>query len=297
MMSPVSRRAGRRASALSRVLEWPIAIAKKLARVIAGAVQRFYSDQCPQQAAAIAYRVLFSIAPLAIVLVSIFGLLLEDDDVRDDVVSAIVDALPVSAAGKKDVEEAITAIAVPASAAGLASLLVSAWAATGMMTAVRRGLESAMSVTESRPMARGKLVDLLLILGAALLVLVMVGITVLGNLVQRASGSLGEIGGPEGATLAGGLMRATKHNRRALRRFTFRARVTVLVRPPCHGAGSSPKGQARFASLAQWRVPAGMSVALLVLRRALRASSRGGRACALLATWGNSRGWRAHSRS
>jgi membrane protein len=181
-------------------------IAKKLAGVIPDAGQRFFADQCPQQAAAIAYRVLFSIAPLAIVLVSIFGLVLQDDSVREDVVEAIVDALPVSASGRKDVEDAITAIATPASAAGLVSLLVFAWAATGMMTAVRRGLETAMSVIESRPLARGKLVDLVLIVGAAVLVLVTVGITLLGELVQKASGSLGERLGLGPGALADGLL-------------------------------------------------------------------------------------------
>src|SRR5438094_2586360 len=102
----------------------------KLVRVFPDAVERFFADRCPQQAAGIAYRVLFSIAPLAIVLVSIFGLVLQDDSIRHDVVSSIVDALPVSVAGRKDVENAITAIATPASAAGLAGLIVFAWAAT-----------------------------------------------------------------------------------------------------------------------------------------------------------------------
>jgi len=169
--------------------------AKKLVRVLPDALQRFFADQCPQQAAAIAYRVLFSIAPLAIILVSVFGLLLQDDSLRADVVDAIVDALPVTVAGRQDVEDAITAIATPASAAGLVSLVVFAWAATGMMTAVRRGLENAMGVTESRPMARGKLVDLALIVGAAVLVLVSVGITLLGNLVQKVSGSFSGLTG------------------------------------------------------------------------------------------------------
>jgi membrane protein len=185
-------------------------ITKKLARVVPDAVQRFFADQCPQQAAGIAYRVLFSIAPLAIVLVSIFGLVLQDDSIRHDVVNSIVDALPVSAAGRKDVENAITAIATPASAAGLVGLLVFAWAATGMMTAIRRGLESAMGVAESRPLARGKLVDLGLIVGAAVLVLVTAGITLLGNLVQRASGSLGEAIGLGAGTLAGGLLHGAR---------------------------------------------------------------------------------------
>jgi membrane protein len=197
-----------RASLRTRAVEWPVVIAKKLARVIPDAVQRFFADRCPQQAAGIAYRVLFSIAPLAIVLVSIFGLVLQNDSIREDVVNAVVDVLPVSATGKKDVEDAITAIATPASAAGLVSLIVFAWAATGMMTALRQGLECAMGVTESRPMVRGKLVDLALIVGAAVLVLVTVGITLLGNLVQRASGSFGELVGVGAGTLAGVLIRA-----------------------------------------------------------------------------------------
>ena len=185
-----------------------LAAAKKLARVIPEAVERFFADQCPQLAAGIAYRVLFSIAPLAIVLVSIFGLVLQDDDVRDDVVDAVVDALPVSAAGRRDVEDAITAIATPASAAGLVSLLVFVWAATGMMTAIRQGLERAMGVTEARPPARGKLVDLALVVGAAVLVVVTVGITLLGALVQKASGKVGEVFGIGGGALAGGVIHA-----------------------------------------------------------------------------------------
>src|SRR5438034_10440320 len=174
------------------MLTTPVGAAKKLVRVVPDALQRFFADQCPQQAAAIAYRVLFSIAPLAIVLVSIFGLVLQDDSIRRDVVNTIVDALPVTAAGRKDVENALNAIATPATAAGLLSLLLFAWAATGMMTAIRKGLESAMHVTASRPLARGKLVDLALIVGAAVLTLVTVGITLLGNLVQRGSGGLTE---------------------------------------------------------------------------------------------------------
>jgi membrane protein len=169
-----------------------------LARILPDAVQRYFADRCPQHAAGISYRVLFSAAPLAIVLVSIFGLVLQNESIREDVVTTIVGWLPVSVAGRKDVERAITEIATPASAAGLIGLAVFFWAATGMMAAVRAGLETAMEVTVRRPMARGKLVDLILIAGAAVLVIVTVGMTALGELVQRGVGS----------TLAGGLIRA-----------------------------------------------------------------------------------------
>jgi membrane protein len=166
----------------------------KLVRVLGYALQRFFADRCPRDAAAIAYRVLFSIGPLAIVLVSIFGLLLQDDEIRQHVVDAVVDALPVSAAGRKDVEDALTTIATPATAAGFISLALFAWSASGMMAAIRVGLESAMNVTESRSLARGKLVDAALVLGAAALVLVTVAVTVFGGILEKAlAGRLGGV--------------------------------------------------------------------------------------------------------
>ncbi len=175
---------------------------KRFLRVVAGALQQFFADRCSQQAAGIAYRLLFSIAPLAIVLVSIFGLILQDDSVRASVVSQIVDALPISAGGTKDVEDAITTIATPVSAAGLISLLVFAWAATGVMSSIRQGLERAMGVTEGRPAARGKLVDLALVIGTAVLVLVTAGLTVLDSLVEQAAGRVADVLGLPTTALA-----------------------------------------------------------------------------------------------
>jgi membrane protein len=167
-------------------------LGRKVVRVIPEAGQEFYHDHCPQQAAGISYRVLFSIVPLAIFLVSIFGLILQNDALREDVVNAIVDRLPVTVAGRKDVEDALTSIATPFSAAGLVSLAVFAYAATGMMSAIRFGLEAAMHVTRSRPTVRGKGVDLLLVVGAGLLVLVIAGLTVFGAFVQRTSARVGD---------------------------------------------------------------------------------------------------------
>ena len=186
-----------------------IAFGKKVVTVVVEALRGFIADGCQQQAAGIAYRLLFSIAPLAIVLVSIFGLVLQNDSVRHDVVNRIVDALPVTVSGRKDVENAITAIATPASAAGLISLLLFAWAATGVMTSLRQGLERAMGVTQSRPMARGKLVDVALIVGAAVLVLVSAGLTLLGPFVQRTSGRVASVTDLPASDLAGALLRIT----------------------------------------------------------------------------------------
>ena len=161
---------------------------RRLLGVVPKVVDRYFARRLPQHAAGIAYRVLFSLAPLAIVLVSIIGLVLTDDSIRADVIAATIDRLPVSAQGEQDVNDAITRIASPASALGLLSLLVFAWAASGMMAAIRIGIETAMGVPRSRPAARSKLVDLLLVLAVGVLVL----LTVALNLAVQIVTTVGE---------------------------------------------------------------------------------------------------------
>lgn len=160
-----------RASASRRLLEAPLGTARTLVRAVPQALDGYFSDRCPQHAAGIAYRVLFSLAPLAIVLVAIFGFVLRDDSLRERLIGEIVDTLPLSGQGTEDVTEAIEKIATPVSLLGGISLILFASAASGMMSAVRTGLEVAMRVERSRPMARAKLVDLALVVGAAALVL------------------------------------------------------------------------------------------------------------------------------
>ena len=87
--------------------------ASRIGRVLAMSAERYFADGCPQHAAGIAYRVLFSIVPLAIVLVSIFGVILGNQTVHDTVVDTIVRALPSTATSRADVADAITGIATP----------------------------------------------------------------------------------------------------------------------------------------------------------------------------------------
>ena len=93
----------------------------------------------------------------------------------------------------------IEKLASPATSLGLVSLLVFAWAATGMMAALRAGLEVAMRVQRGRPPVRGKLVDVVLIVGAAALVLVVVFLNlaqaVVFGWIQQPLDALGLDGG------------------------------------------------------------------------------------------------------
>lgn len=166
--------------------------ARRLVGSLSAAGSRYFSSGASDSAAGISYRVLFSLAPLTVALVSVFGLVLQNEELENDVIGRIVSVLPVKS---EDVTNAIENIATPASAAGLVSLLVLVWAASGMMSAIRLGLERTMDVEEDRGVVRGKLVDLALVSATVVLVLASVGV---GLITQFVNGLVADLAGALG---------------------------------------------------------------------------------------------------
>ena len=163
-----------------RPLDQLVGVVRGVVRAPPKAIEDMFTDRCTQYAAAIAYRVLFSLFPLTIALVSIFGLVLQDDEIRQKVINELIDLLPVSSSGQGNVQRSIEQIASPLSAIGLISLVALLWGASGMMASIRLGLEAAMKVDRGRPAVRAKLIDFVLIAAAGVLVLVIVGLSAFG---------------------------------------------------------------------------------------------------------------------
>ena len=197
---------------LTRLARWPIDrlgdVARGVLTALPQAIEDLFRDRCTQYAASIAYRVLFSLFPLTIFLVSIFGLVLQDDELRQRVIAELVDLLPVSESGQTNVAESIEGIATPLSALGFISLIALFWGASGMMASIRIGLEAALKVDRGRPAARAKLVDFALVALSGLLVIVVVGLSAFaaffGRLVDRIAESIG-VTAPSGWLLRDGL--------------------------------------------------------------------------------------------
>jgi membrane protein len=162
---------------LARLLRGPLDVAAGVGNALPRAIEDLFRDRLPQYAASISFHVLFSLFPLTIVLVSIFGLILTDDSLRQDVIDELVDVLPVSEAGQQDIASSIEGIATPLSAIGFISLIALLWGASGMMTSLRVGLETAMKVERGRPAAHAKLVDFALLGIVGLLVLLVIALS------------------------------------------------------------------------------------------------------------------------
>jgi membrane protein len=140
----------------------------------------FARDNCTQLAAAISYYVLFSIVPLAILAVSVAGLVLGSQEVRNSITNHVLDAVPLSQTeGRSAVESAIDSVkrvSGPVAALGLVGTL---WTASAVFASIRKSLNTVWGVEEHRPWAQAKLVDLaqVALLGAMLLAsLVLTGV-------------------------------------------------------------------------------------------------------------------------
>jgi membrane protein len=170
---------------LSRAARTPSGIVRGVGRALPRAIDDLFRDRCPQYAASISFHVLFSLIPLTMVVVAIFGLVLQDESLKARVTSELLDVLPLSASGQADVRKSIEGIASPLSLFGLLSLVALLWGASGMMSAIRNGLEAACKVERGRPAAHAKAIDFLLVAVAGLIVLLVVGFSAFAAFFSR----------------------------------------------------------------------------------------------------------------
>jgi len=163
-------------------------------------VGTYLRTECSQRAAAISYRVLFSLVPFVSLVASLLELLLPEKT-SDRVASWLVAAMPLEGELEDSVARAVEDVGPPASVVGLISLLLLVYGASGMMGATRSAFRAIWGSEARRPYLRGKLVDVALVLVAGLLILCAFGVTIITQIVEMAGEELvRKLGGPASAT-------------------------------------------------------------------------------------------------
>jgi membrane protein len=161
---------------------------KLLLVLIAQASAKFSADQATSMAAAISYYVLFSIVPLTIFAVSVFGFVTTNSDMQQRIVNGIVDSTPLEKSQGKDLVtntlESVRRVSGPLSVLGL---ITAGWAASVMFGAVRRSLDTVWRVERHRPFAQQKLVDFGMMLGLGLVLLLSLASTGVLRAARAAS--------------------------------------------------------------------------------------------------------------
>ncbi len=170
-------------------------MAPRLVRQPAAAIGRtirlYSEDHCGVYAAAIAYYGIFSLVPVGLIILSVFGLVVD----RERIVDFVFDQIPLreSPSVREDVD-AVVRQARDVSAAGISfGLLALVWSGTGIFSAVRRGLNATAHRQQSRPYWHGKLIDLALIPSLGVLILLSIGITAAAQVAIQRAGDLGPV--------------------------------------------------------------------------------------------------------
>lgn len=185
-------------------------------------VQEFGDDRCTHMAAAISYYGLFSLFPLLIFMVSIFGIFLQSSSLQEDLIDHVLEFIPLTSdEGRNEVRDAIDAIAgisIPLSIVGLLGL---AWSGSAMFGAIRTSLNIAWDIEASRHFVRQKLLDLAMVAGVGAFFLLSIGSTTLLRATQEVSS---DILGPLSSNTAF-FWRATPHLMPAI--FSFGAFIVL----------------------------------------------------------------------
>ncbi len=148
----------------------------------------FVRDRCSQHAASIAYHVLFSLFPLAVVLAGASSLVLRVTASRSQAVNTIVGNLPLSASGARQIRELLLGATSSTTGLGVLAIIGLLYSAGGMMAALRTALNQARDVHQPRPFLRGKLVDLGLVMLVAMLGLASLALTIAARFLSAHGG-------------------------------------------------------------------------------------------------------------
>lgn len=154
--------------------------------ILKEAVGGFQTHRCSLLAAAISYRVLFSIVPVSAILVAVVGQALRVPEVERQVVDRILERIPVD---RSLVTEAVHAVSGSSEPLTLVGALLLLWVSSGMFSTLRDTLNASWGVS-GRGFVIQKAIDVAAVLGlGALLLLSILGTTAL-HTVRDASQSL-----------------------------------------------------------------------------------------------------------
>lgn len=154
-------------------------------RLVPRAVREFFADGCPHLAGSIAFRVLLSLFPVAIVVAALFGVVSRAVGFEPDVIDSVVRQAPLTDEGTEQLRELLEQSAGNLGTIGLVGGVGLVWAASGMMSAVRTALNLAWDVEDRRPWLVGKIVDVVFVFAASLVVATSVALNLTVRLAQE----------------------------------------------------------------------------------------------------------------
>ncbi len=164
---------------------------RRLGAAAIGAASGYTRHATSQLAAAISYRVLFSLVPLLALVVAAIDLFLPDD-LRARLAAWLATTVPGDTHLDQSVERAVTEARLTAAVASLIALGGLLWAASGMMASIRVAFRVIWEEDVNRPYVRGKLMDVALVMATGIVVVVAFGLSLVVSVLTEIGSGLGD---------------------------------------------------------------------------------------------------------
>lgn len=130
--------------------------------ILRNAIQNFTEKQAAQASAGLAYYALFSIFPLLLVFIAIGSYFLDSEQVFNTVTQFVQQALPIP---KQAINENLHQVLDQRGTAGIFSLLILLWSASGMFTSLAYNINLAWPRASRRNFLQNRLAGLWMIVG------------------------------------------------------------------------------------------------------------------------------------
>ena len=135
-------------------------------------------DRIHRDAAQVGFFAMLSFVPLAQLLVGFFGLVFEDAEVRERIVRTVFGNVPLSQeADRAQLERTVSDSLAGAGGLGPISIVVLIVAGSGVMGALRHTINEAWDIHDRPPLLLRKALDVVLILGATILLALSLSVT------------------------------------------------------------------------------------------------------------------------
>ena len=125
-------------------------------------------------AAAVAYSLLFSLFPFALVLISLAGFMMSSPEIENQVITAMGTLIPVA---RVLIEKTLESVIKAREATGIIALLLLAWSALAFFNTLRSSLNRAWGAPSGQTYVKGRLMDVSMLVLAVLGLLVFTWLT------------------------------------------------------------------------------------------------------------------------
>ena len=145
-------------------------------------VNDFLGKNCQYIAGAIAFYTLFSMFPLVLAVVSIWGFFSGQEIERAALAEQMAEVVPISS---EFIGQTMRGVVSARAITGVVAVVGMIWASSTAFGAIRKGINTAWGVTRTRPFIRERLIDIGLATGAGILMVFLLFVTPMVSSIQN----------------------------------------------------------------------------------------------------------------